>query len=274
MSTVFRAPSLEVLDVKISKDFKPPKGLYYNILLKRAIEEEGENTESKTESKYEPEVGDLIALTDVRPRRIQDLNRRKRSYLIAIVQGKKDEGSDRVPILSSQLISFKKPDRAKGEQGDKLFIVYLSNLTTNIRIWKALNSDLEYANLNIIKTVLESDPNIGEIDCSLCSFRETKTNVAISNSRVIVQSFGLDNAQQEAVVSCVATRECTHRNTVKLIWGPPGTGKTKTVASLLYVLLEMKCRTLTCAPTNNAVLGVTKRLMQNPGFTFYGCNNS
>ncbi|XP_075098103.1 uncharacterized protein LOC107796774 isoform X1 [Nicotiana tabacum] len=260
MFTVSRAPALEVLDVKISKDFKPPKGLYYNILLKRATE--GENNESKTESKYEPEVGDLIALTDVKPKRIEDLNRPKRSYLIAIVQGMKDDGSDRVPILSSQPISFKKPDRAKGEQGDKLFIVYLSNLTTNIRIWKALNSDKENANLKIIKTVLTSDANIGEVDCSLCPFRETKTN-AISNTRAIIRTFGLDNAQQKAVISCVATRECGHRNTVKLIWGPPGTGKTRTVASLLYVLLKMKCRTLTCAPTNIAVLGVTKKLMQH-----------
>ncbi|XP_055826633.1 uncharacterized protein LOC129895028 [Solanum dulcamara] len=264
VSTVSRAPALEVVDVKIAKDFKPPKGLYYNILLKRNQETDvGENSESKNESKYEPEVGDLIALTDVRPRRIEDLNRPKRSYLIAIVQGMKDDGY-RIPILSSQLVSFKKPDRATGEQGDKLFVVYLSNLTTNIRIWNALKSDLENSNLKIIKTVLKSDDsNVGEVDCSLCPVRETENNITISSSRAISLSFGLDSAQQEAVVSCVATRECAHRNTVKLIWGPPGTGKTKTVASLLYVLLKMRCRTLTCAPTNIAVLGVTKRLMQN-----------
>ncbi|XP_060189971.1 uncharacterized protein LOC132618998 [Lycium barbarum] len=292
LSIVWRAPALEVLDVIISEDFKPPKGLYYDILLKRTKEGEGEKSEAKNESKYEPEVGDLIALTNVRPRRIEDLNRPKRSYLIAIVQwmkkeyivqgkkkkvivrGKKKEDSDWIPILSSQLIPFQKPDRAKGEHGDKLFIVYLSNLTTNIRIWNALHSDLENANLEIIKTVLKSDPDIGEVDCSLCSVREPKTNAALSISRAIAQSFELDNAQQEAVVSCIATRECAHRNMVKLIWGPPGTGKTKTVASLLYVLLQMKCRTLTCAPTNIAVLGVTKRLMQNvkhfPQYDTYG----
>ncbi|XP_060187506.1 uncharacterized protein LOC132616826 isoform X2 [Lycium barbarum] len=281
LSIVWRAPALEVLDVIISEDFKPPKGLYYDILLKRTKEGEGEKSEAKNESKYEPEVGDLIALTDVRPRRIEDLNRPKRSYLIAIVQwmekeyivqgkkkkvivqGKKKEDSDWIPILSSQLIPFQKPDRAKGEHGDKLFIVYLSNLTTNIRKWNALHSDLENANLEIIKTVLKSDPDIGEVDCSLCSVRGPKTNAAISISRAIAQSFELDDAQQEAVVSCIATRECAHRNMVKLIWGPPGTGKTKTVASLLYVLSQMKCRTLTCAPTNIAVLGVTKRLMEN-----------
>ncbi|PHT39444.1 hypothetical protein CQW23_23017 [Capsicum baccatum] len=61
----------------------------------------------------------------------------------------------------------------------------------------------------------------------------------------------------------IVTRECAHWNMVKLIWGPPGTGKMKIVVSLLYVLLNTRCITLTCAPTNIAVLGITKRLMQN-----------
>lgn len=47
---------------------------------------------------------------------------------------------------------------------------------------------------------------------------------------------------------------------MKLIWGPPGTGKTKTTASLLYSLLKLHIRTLTCAPTNTAVLEVAERL--------------
>jgi hypothetical protein len=41
----------------------------------------------KDVGKYEPEVGDLIALTDVRPKCIDDLNRPKRFYLIAYVLG-------------------------------------------------------------------------------------------------------------------------------------------------------------------------------------------
>ncbi|PHT39707.1 hypothetical protein CQW23_18561 [Capsicum baccatum] len=61
----------------------------------------------------------------------------------------------------------------------------------------------------------------------------------------------------------IATRECAYRYTVKLIWGPPITGNTKTVASLLYVLLKIRWRILTCAPTNVAALGVTKKLMKN-----------
>ncbi|KAI3794403.1 hypothetical protein L1987_37034 [Smallanthus sonchifolius] len=76
-----------------------------------------------------------------------------------------------------------------------------------------------------------------------------------------LKSFELDSSQEAAVLSCVASRDCDHKSTVKLIWGPPGTGKTKTISSLLVMLLRMKCRTLTCAPTNIAVLGVAKRVM-------------
>ncbi|KAJ7960014.1 p-loop nucleoside triphosphate hydrolase superfamily protein [Quillaja saponaria] len=57
-------------------------------------------------------------------------------------------------------------------------------------------------------------------------------------------------------------RECRHGNTFKLIWGPPGTGKTKTVDVLLFSLLKLKGRTLTCVPTNTAVMEVAARLLR------------
>lgn len=69
-----------------------------------------------------------------------------------------------------------------------------------------------------------------------------------------IRSFGLNLSQEEAVLSCISAAMCHHENSVKLIKGPPGTGKTKTVASLLFAVLKMKCRTLACAPTNTAVL--------------------
>lgn len=91
-----QAPALEVVDVKISGS-KHHKGLYYNIVLKRG--KEGE----RIRETYEPEVGDLIAFSDVRLKSMDDLNRPKRSFLIALVQGK-DENLDRLTILSSKPI--------------------------------------------------------------------------------------------------------------------------------------------------------------------------
>ncbi|KAL3527376.1 hypothetical protein ACH5RR_012032 [Cinchona calisaya] len=253
MKTLSGARVCEVFDVKISKDYKPPKELYYEISLKQM----GEN--EKREGSYEPQFGDLIALTDVRPKCIFDLNRPKRPYLLALIQGMKDEGSFGLPILSSKAIEFEKQDNEKGKKGDKLFAVYLTNLTTNIGIWKALNPDPEASNMKIIRSVLQVDPSVGG-NCTLCSNEKT-TGASELYSSAAIRNFGLNKSQETAVLNCIATKDCHHQNMVKLIWGPPGTGKTKTVASLLFALLQMKCRTLTCAPTNVAVLGVTNRLM-------------
>jgi senataxin len=87
-------------------------------------------------------------------------------------------------------------------------------------------------------------------------------------------SSDLNDSQKDAVLSCLGTRECNHQNSVRLIWGPPGTGKTMTVGLLLFSLLRLKCRTLTCAPTNTAVLEVAQRLLKNvaesPEYDTYG----
>lgn len=100
-----------------------------------------------------------------------------------------------------------------------------------------------------------------EEKCTICD-REQNRSIANSVEEGRVRSSDLNESQKVAVLSCIRTRECPHSSTVKLIWGPPGTGKTKTVGFLLHSLLRMKCRTLTCAPTNVAVLEVTERLMK------------
>jgi senataxin len=105
-----------------------------------------------------------------------------------------------------------------------------------------------------------SSVQVGE-NCNLCFPRE-KYSIVVSSLGAVIRSFSLNNTQEEAVLNCIAARECHHKNTVKLIWGPPGTGKTMTVGSLLFSLLKRNCRALTCAPTNVAVLEVTTRLLR------------
>jgi senataxin len=95
----------------------------------------------------------------------------------------------------------------------------------------------------------------------LTCFSKGKNSLAPSNLQEMIGSYNLNGSQEAAVLSCIGMRDCNHQNPVKLIWGPPGTGKTKTVGVLLHALLKVKCRTLTCAPTNIAVLEVTTRLL-------------
>ncbi|KAH7852953.1 hypothetical protein Vadar_031413 [Vaccinium darrowii] len=256
VQTVPRAPTNETLIITIAKDFKPPKDLYYKVYLINR-----KRDSPNDEGIYEPEFGDLIALTEVKPKCIDDLDRPKHPYLLALVQRVRDDKIE-IEICASKPIVLDE-DGDRDRQGDKkkrsLFVVHLTNIITNMRIWAALKSELEGDNMNIIKRMLQPD-SIIEKSCTMC-FSEESNRVALSIVKNAISSFKLDNSQQDALLSCVATRQCHHQNTVKLIWGPPGTGKTKTVASLLYILLRIKCRTLTCAPTNIAVIGVTSKLM-------------
>lgn len=64
------------------------------------------------------------------------------------------------------------------------------------------------------------------------------------------------------MLNCILAAQSSNKCSINLIWGPPGTGKTKTTGALLWMLRQMKCRTLTCAPTNTAVIEVASRYMK------------
>ncbi|KAI5011797.1 hypothetical protein ZWY2020_013934 [Hordeum vulgare] len=90
--------------------------------------------------------------------------------------------------------------------------------------------------------------------------------------------FGLNESQANAILSCISAVQC---GKFSLIWGPPGTGKTKTISVLLLAVMVMtksqsKCRVLTCAPTNTAICQVASRLLalrkQHPNAGAGGCH--
>ncbi|KAF9603100.1 hypothetical protein IFM89_033825, partial [Coptis chinensis] len=176
---------------------------------------------------YEPQAWDVIALSDVRPKRIDDLNRSPRCYLPAVVE-------IRIP-----------------------YATFLVNMTTNIRIWRALNDG---ENVKIIKEVLNEDSKAGD-RCDICSSQQIRS-LRQGIIKVDLHSMNLNDSQMDAVLTSIETSQCTHTNSIRLIWGPPGTGKTKTTSIMLSVLLRMNCRTLTCAPTNIAIVEVASRLLK------------
>ncbi|KAF8668399.1 hypothetical protein HU200_052206 [Digitaria exilis] len=93
-------------------------------------------------------------------------------------------------------------------------------------------------------------------ECRKCTYNE-------NSSAAAYDSFGLNSSQIDAVKSCISAVQCSHRPSAQLIWGPPGTGKTKTVLVMLYRLLQLmpSLRILVCAPTNTAVLQLAFHLV-------------
>lgn len=254
LESVGHAPACEISGIWLSKNYRPPKNLYYEISTKKISSDDVNNHGLH----YEPESGDIFALTNLRPRSIADLIKPDKPLHFAYVSRSSEENEVKMEILSSEKIDR---ELIKAKNG-RIFITYLMNITTNMRIWKALNPDPKSKNLGLIQKVLQYNSLVDD-ECVNCNSEESCNVMRSSDMFNCLGSFGLDESQKEAILSSISLRKCLHQEyKVKLIWGPPGTGKTKTVASLLFVILKQRCcRTLTCAPTNVAVIQVAKRLV-------------
>lgn len=145
-SSLYSSPSREIFNVKQRKETRLTKSFIYTINLYAA----GENNPSR----YEPQFRDLVALTSVRPKCIRDLSSPKTPFTLALVSKASAYPSLKMQVISSKAISFEK--RTKD---DKLFVVCLTNLNTNIRIWDALNPG-KGGNMSIFTSVLSVGPSV------------------------------------------------------------------------------------------------------------------
>ncbi|PPD70876.1 hypothetical protein GOBAR_DD32247 [Gossypium barbadense] len=244
MSRLSRAPSYQLHSIESETNYRAPTDFSYKIVLRKP----GNSNQTDVVT-YKPQAGDLAALTDVKPTCISDLNRPKMPYILAYVQSV-DDG--KLSVRSSKPIMIEQ-DMQRNKHID-LFFVFLINLTTNVRIWNALHPNPILADLPIINKVIQMND---EKECAVCLSENDSVMIPW------IKSYNLNDSQEAAITSCIKTWRCNHQNGhVKLIWGPPGTGKTKTVGLLLLVLLRMKCRTITCAPTLIAVMELASRVMR------------
>ncbi|KAI3942867.1 hypothetical protein MKW92_012849 [Papaver armeniacum] len=250
MEVLHDAPFAEVISVKESA---PHGSFLYELTF-----DSWKNINSGTgKEPYSPKCGDLFVLSDVVPEIASDLEQCVRRCTFALVMKDMKASNAAEDDKISSYLEFRTSKFVEARDGmqNSVFAVFLVNLTTKIRIWRALHMS---GNLQIIKEVLCSNSTVEEI-CNICSLQDDSTWDEQLGRRL---SLVLDGFQTTAVRSCISVALCNHKSSIKLIWGPPGTGKTKTLSILLYTLLSKSCRTLACAPTNVAVKEVALRVLK------------
>ncbi|KAK8699566.1 hypothetical protein V6N13_115649 [Hibiscus sabdariffa] len=209
---------------------------------------------------YKALPGDVFVIADLKPETASDLQRVGRTWTFALLTNIRNDDDEYDNQDKSSFTSFRVKTLAdnisKYEMRRKsLFVVPLMNLATKTRIWNALQMK---RNSNIIKEVLHTDPMVDE-SCRLCS-----SEIGGNWNEIYLLSVmsELNESQKKSVLACLNKIQCNHKSHVELIWGPPGTGKTKTVSVFLFALLRMKYRTLACAPTNIAITKVAARVLK------------
>ncbi|PQQ10232.1 hypothetical protein Pyn_38783 [Prunus yedoensis var. nudiflora] len=248
METIDRAPSAEVVRCEECDPYGPYGENVYNIKV-----DCWRNRFNDRGPPYKTLPGDLlIVLADANPETVSDLQRAGRSFWAFVSVTYVPENEDEDDIDSTLFFRVK---ASKDITHTSLFLVFLVNLIPNSRIWKALHMS---GNLKIIKEVLCTD-SVAQKNNYLCS----ETNDDIRDKWLVESSSsGLNESQTGAVLASLEMLRCDSKSTVQLIWGAPGTGKTKTTTTLLFTLLRMNCRTLICAPTNVAITEVASCVLK------------
>ncbi|XP_043696346.1 uncharacterized protein LOC122646811 isoform X1 [Telopea speciosissima] len=256
MEVISEAPRAEVTSLAESKP-------YGSLLYEINVDSWKNKLRSGGKEAYATKPGDIFVFSDIIPETVSDLQCYGRSWTFALVtkapdnEQSEDDSAIYLKVKASKAIEVK-----EGMQ-NSLYALFLINLTRSSRIWAALKG---IRNLKVIENIL-GDNLKAEHFCNICSLWNERFEKGILPE--------LNESQTNAVLQSILAMQCNHKCFVKLIWGPPGTGKTKTVSSLLWSALRMKCRTVTCAPTNIAVMEVASRvlmLVRSFRQTEYGVN--
>ncbi|CAN6229300.1 unnamed protein product [Urochloa humidicola] len=228
----------------------------------------------KSREMYEPTEGDIVVISSKKPKHVSDLTQNKASYVLGSVlkSGEEDIFPPNCCIVQlSSAIPVEADPRTKMPKGP-LFVVFLINMKTYNRIWKCLHMGSNDANLAELRNKRSSDlvsmvwqcNKPRAVEDASSSFFQLSQSCHRSLDGLGLEQFNLNDSQLKAVADCVLAMG-SHSPALKLLWGPPGTGKTKTISTILWAMLIKGRKTLACAPTNTAVLEVATRIVNLVG---------
>ncbi|XP_045829129.1 uncharacterized protein LOC123920847 [Trifolium pratense] len=261
MEILQSSPFAEVVSLKEAPDTK--NRMFYNVRTNRWRN----RSSGHGNQMYKTLTGDVFILADFKPEIVDDLQRTGKMWTLVVSAGVVEEETNdhNVELMSSfKILPSKDIDLV--EVGQKsMFMIFLTNITPNRRIWEALHMS---RNSKLIEKILCAGEEVEE-NCDYCHLQ---TDVLSLKDDTAYQRLisDLNESQKNAISACLSSSQCNHQSTVDLIWGPPGTGKTKTLGTLLFALLKTNCRTLVCTPTNVAIKEVASRVLSMVRSSFDG----
>ncbi|XP_042472364.1 uncharacterized protein LOC122055031 [Zingiber officinale] len=220
--------------------------------------------ETRSASDYKPCKGDILILSKSRPIDGYIPKTDRDSYcLLEVVKDEFQLLKPQCSIVRASEDIEASIDITNCEGTKNLFVICVLTTITYSRIWNALNFKLAQSrNIGLFHKVLDFDP---EDDMGSVSFASKPDVAGIQNIDIglSISKLSLNESQTNAILSCLPSNECRiDHPSISLIWGPPGTGKTKTISGLVWLLDQLRCRTLICATTNNAVTQVASRFLK------------
>ncbi|XP_038891794.1 helicase SEN1-like [Benincasa hispida] len=248
LKTIHKAPFSQVVSIEHSN--KKKGKTMFSVNVSTWI-----NTNKKGHQPYKALPGDIFVILDIDPQTISSDYLESSSELNWAFAWLGQANDNNTPSNLKLHIS-NNMDQVDVHKSTTLFIVFLMNVTTNLRIWKALQGSTDGG---IIKHILGTT-STGNQTCKQCN----------QNGEDSTQNFptlclsSLNESQKVAIESCIKNVICQHKPSIELIWGPPGTGKTKTTSILLWKILRMRhqIRTLACAPTNIAITNLASQVVK------------
>ncbi|CAN0880576.1 TPR and ankyrin repeat-containing protein 1 [Linum grandiflorum] len=196
--------------------------------------------------RYKTLPGDIVVLAAAKPETVSDLQRVGRWWSLALVTAFSEDDDKE----STNCSHFRVQASNVLKVGNEVTVIFLINITTNWRVWNALHLS---GNLSIINKALSEDTL--ENGNHSCQYEDIDTDLNMDSSN-------LNESQIGAILACLQRVHCSYTPGFELISGPPGSGKTSTISTLLVTLLGMERRTLTCAPTNVALKEVASRVVK------------
>ncbi|XP_028104168.1 uncharacterized protein LOC114303236 [Camellia sinensis] len=253
MEAISSAPFAQIISLNEYKPY-PTASLLYDVEV--GFWRNGGSSRHGKEP-YRALPSDIFVFTQAKPESVSDLQRSGSEWAfgtITKISGGDNKRNDIAAATHFNVKASKDLININDGRNCKAYMIFLMNITTSKRIWTALH---KAGNVEVIKRLLCTETLVEEI-CNLCPIERNQ----ILEEKLLCLSSELNESQYKAVVSSVRKMQCDHKSNSELIWGPPGTGKTRTLSMLLCTLIRLKCRTLICAPTNVAITEVASRTLK------------